>query len=409
MLIKSLKLTSFLSYGPESEAVPLGPLNILIGPNGSGKSNFLEALSILQAAPGQLTKPIRDGGGIQDWLYKSESSAARRDARIEALIANPQGNNDFRYGLALNQEGGRLAVRDEFLENEQAAPGREDPYFYYRWNEGRPVLNTRGIGERKLVRETIKPDQSILAQKRDADLYPEMTWLADQFDAIRLYREWTFGRYATPRLQQRTDLPSDRLEQDYSNLALVINRLKMHRPAWKQFMEGLRLVYEGIEDMHVQINDGGNAQIFLIETSGPIPATRLSDGTLRYLALLTVLCDPAPPPLIVLEEPELGLHPDILPQLAHLLSEASTRAQWIVTTHAPAFVDAFSERPENILVCERDPGGTREPSESAEPVGARGASGSRIERLDATDMAPWLEKYRLGDLWMRGQIGGTRW
>lgn len=390
MLIKSLKLTSFLSYGPESEAVPLRPLNILIGPNGSGKSNFLEALSLLQAAPGQLTKPIRDGGGIQDWLHKPEGQAASEDARLEALIENAGGKSDFRYGLALNQEGGRLAIQDEFLENENADIGRAQPYFYYRWNDGRPVLNARDYGERKLVRETIKPDQSILAQKRDADLYPEMTWLADQFDAMRLYREWTFGRYATPRLQQRTDLASDRLEQDCSNLALVLNRLKLHRPAWKRLMEGLRLIYEGIEDMLVEIN-GGTAQIFLVETAGAIPATRLSDGTLRYLALLAVLCDPSPPPLVVLEEPELGLHPDMLPQLAHLLSEASTRAQWVVTTHAPAFVDAFSEHPENILVCERD------------------MSGSRIERLDATDMRPWLDQYRLGDLWMRGQIGGTRW
>ncbi|MDA8519470.1 AAA family ATPase [Acidovorax sp. NCPPB 4044] len=390
MLIKSLKLTSFLSYGPESEATELSPLNILIGPNGSGKSNFLEAISLLQATPGRITEPIRDGGGIQDWLHKSEGKAARQDARIEARLTNVASKADLRYGLALNQEAGRLNVQDEFLEYAQARAGEEQPYFFYRWNEGRPVLNARDWGERKLMRETIKPDQSILAQKRDADLYPEMTWLADQFDAIRLYREWTFGRYSAPRLQQKTDLPSDRLEQDCSNLALVINRLKMQRPAWKQFIEGLQLVYEGIEDVHVQI-DGGAAQIFLIEGAGPIPATRLSDGTLRYLALLALLCDPAPPPLVVLEEPELGLHPDMLAPLARLLSEASTRAQWIVTTHAPAFMDVFSEHPEAILVCERDP------------------EGSRIERLDPDYLAPWLEKYRLGELWTSGQIGGTRW
>lgn len=391
MLIKSLKVTNFLSYGPETQAVELGPLNVLIGPNGSGKSNFLEALSLLQAAPEQLTRPIRDGGGIQDWLHKSGVPGSAEDARIEVLIANPnKGLKDFRYGLAFNEVGGRFEVRDEYLENAQADAGKKQPYFFYHWNEGRPILNTAGLGERKLQRETIKPELSILSQKRDADLYPEMTWVADQFQSMRLYREWTFGRYAVPRLPQKTDLPNDKLEQDCSNLGLVLNRLQMNVPARRRLIEALRVVYDGIEDIHVQV-EGGTAQVFLIEAKGAIPATRLSDGTLRYLAMLALLCDPAPPPLVVLEEPELGLHPDMLPSLANLLIDASSRAQWIVTTHAPSLVDAFSDNPSAVLVCER------------------GQEGTNIERLDADELAPWLKKYQLGQLWTRGDIGGTRW
>lgn len=396
MLIKSLKITNLLSYGEQTETVELGQLNILIGPNGSGKSNFLEVISLLQAAPEQLTRPIRDGGGIQDWLHKSRRDEPAQDARIEAVIANSKGVKNFRYGLAFNTVGGRFEVTDEFLETENAVPGKPQPYFFYRWNDGRPVINTsaklgnHAVGERKLLRETIKPEHSILAQKRDADLYPEMTWVAEQFQSMRLYREWTFGRYSAPRLPQKTDQPNDRLEQDCSNLGLMLNRLRMNINAHKKLIEALRAVYEGIEDVHVRI-EGGTAQVFLIEEHGVIPATRLSDGTLRYLAILTLLCDPTPPPLIVLEEPELGLHPDMLPTLAHLLVDASTRTQLIITTHAPSLVDAFSDNPSAILVCERD------------------GDGTHIERLDAKHLAPWLEKYRLGELWTRGQIGGTRW
>jgi len=393
MLIKSLKITNLLSYGAQAETVELGQLNILIGPNGSGKSNFLEAISLLQAAPEQLTRPIRDGGGTQDWLHKGGASGPAQDARIEAVIANPKGVKNFRYGLAFNEVGGRFEVRDEYLENEKADPGKPQPYFFYHWNEGRPLLNTtgvKGIGQRQLLRESIKPEQSILSQKRDAEFYPEMTWVAEQFQSMRLYREWTFGRYAAPRLPQKTDQPNDRLEQDCSNLGLMLNRLRMNVGARRQLIEALRTVYEGIEDVDDRV-EGGTAQVFLIEAKGVIPATRLSDGTLRYLAILTLLCDPSPPPLIVLEEPELGLHPDMLPTLARLLADASTRTQLVVTTHAPGLVDAFSDNPEAILVCERDENGTH------------------IERLDATHLAPWLEKYRLGELWARGQIGGTRW
>ena len=107
--------------------------------------------------------------------------------------------------------------------------------------------------------------------------------------------------------------------------------------------------------------------------------------------LLAILCDPDPPPLICIEEPELGLHPDILPNLADLLVEASKRTQLIVTTHSNILVDAMTERPEAVIVCEKHNGRTS------------------LSRLERADLTMWLDKYRLGQLWMRGQLGGTRW
>lgn len=132
-------------------------------------------------------------------------------------------------------------------------------------------------------------------------------------------------------------------------------------------------------------------QVFLEEENRSIPATRLSDGTLRYLSLLAILCHPNPPPLVCIEEPELGLHPDILPSLARLLQEASSRMQLIVTTHSDILVDALSDTPECIVVCEKHDGATR------------------MTRLNADDLKEWLEHYTLGQLWQKGQIGGTRW
>lgn len=101
--------------------------------------------------------------------------------------------------------------------------------------------------------------------------------------------------------------------------------------------------------------------------------------------------DPEPPPLIAIEEPELGLHPDIQGQLANLLLEASERTQLVVTTHSDILVDALTESPETIVVCEKNDGCTR------------------LERLDSEKLKPWLAKYRLGELWTGGEIGGTRW
>lgn len=251
------------------------------------------------------------------------------------------------------------------------------------------MLNVKG-DKRSLQQEDVDLEKSILSQRKDPDQYPEITYLGQALGKMRLYREWSFGRYTAPRLPQKADLPNDVLEFDASNLGLVLNRLRRNPAVKQQLLAALQELYDGITDYDVQI-EGGTVQVFFHEGRFTIPATRLSDGTLRYLCLLAVLCHPTPPPLICIEEPELGLHPDILPTLAGLLKEASSRTQLIVTTHSDVLVDAMSDRPDAVLVAEKTEDGTT------------------LTRLDAMKLKPWLEKYRLGQLWTRGEIGGTRW
>ena len=191
-------------------------------------------------------------------------------------------------------------------------------------------------------------------------------------------------------LPQPADQPNDHLAPDCANLGLVLNRLERDLDSKRRILEALKDLYDGIDDYHISI-EGGTVQVFLHEGRFRIPATRLSDGTLRYLCLLAVLCHPEPPPLVCIEEPELGMHPDIIPTIARLLKEASERTQFIVTTHSDLLVDALSDEPESVVVCEKVRGQTQ------------------MQRLDASQLGQWLEKYRLGELWMKGEIGGTRW
>ena len=160
-------------------------------------------------------------------------------------------------------------------------------------------------------------------------------------------------------------------EEDFSNLAMFLNRLRRHPKAKVALLTALRDLYDGLTDFDVRV-ESGTVQVFFTEGEFTIPATRLSDGTLRYLCLLAILCDPEPPPLIGIEEPELGLHPDILPKLADLLVAASERTQLLVTTHSDVLVDALTERPESIVVCEKHAGQTR------------------MQRLDNERLAHWL-------------------
>jgi predicted ATPase len=384
--LRELTPRNFLSFGPEAQPIALERLNVLIGPNGSGKSNFIEAVALLSTTPGDLHAVIRRGGGVREWIWKGTPKEA---ASLDVVVHNPSGIQLLRHVLTFREESQAFRLDDERIENAHPDEGRTEPNFFYRYRQGRPILNINGE-ERRLMREKVVSNASILAQRRDPETYPEVSYLASAYEKIRVYREWTFGRNTVFREPQKADMRNDWLEEDFSNLGLFLNRLRRMPKVKSTVLEALRDLYEGFSDFDVSI-EGGTVQVFFTEGDFTVPATRLSDGTLRYLCLLAILCDPEPPPLVCIEEPELGLHPDMLPKVADLLISASMHNQLIVTTHSDILVDAMTDRPEAILVCEKHAGQTV------------------MRRLDAKSLAGWLEKYRLGELWTRGELGGTRW
>ena len=386
-MLRSLQLRNILSFGDTPDVLPLGPLNVLIGPNGSGKSNLIEAIGLLHAAPRDLSKAVQEGGGIRDWVWKG--ALPNGAALIEAVIDYPEGKMPLRYRLAFREVGQRLQIVDERIENESKPANKPKPFFFFGYEDGLAYLNIKGK-ERALRREEINLEQSILSQRKDPDHYPEITYVGKAFESFRLYREWSFGRYTPPRLPQPADLPNDFLREDASNLGLVLNRLTKDANVKRSLLEYVRKFYDGIEDIDLII-EGGTVQVFLQEGSYTIPATRLSDGTLRWLSLLSVLLHPSPPQLVCLEEPEIGLHPDMLRTLAALLIDASARMQLVVTTHSDALIDALNDNPQVVVVCEKKAGATT------------------LRRLTKEELEAWLSKYTLGELWRSGEIGGNRW
>ncbi len=398
VFLRHLTPRNFLSFGPENAGIDLQALNLLIGPNGSGKSNLIEAISLMRSAPREFREVTRKGGGVTEWVWKGKPNTP---ASVEWLVEYPgelnktcpgPGRPPIRHFVSFHPVSQVFALDDERVEaNERRNPGSDDVYFYYRFQNGQPVVNTLQERKRRLSRETMDPNRSILAQRRDPETYPELAWLAQSYEKIRIYREWAFGRSAVFREPQKADVRNDALEEDFSNLGLFLNRLKTRHPSAKrEILEGLKDLYEGITDFDVLV-EGGTVQVFFTEGDFSIPATRLSDGTLRYLCLLAILCDPTPPPLVCIEEPELGLHPDIMPKVAALLVKASERTQIIATTHSDILVDAMSDMPERVVVCEKHDGKTE------------------MNRLSQANLGKWLEKYRLGQLWIEGEIGGKRW
>ena len=395
LLIRRLKISGMLSFGPQGIELPMEPLNVLIGPNGSGKSNFIAALALLQAAPKDLSAPVKRMGGISEWLWKGDD--APPPATIDAVVNYPEGTMPLRHVLEIGRQGERFEVGDERIENESPNAGETQPYFYYRYRRGNPVINDfiDELGgprrERRLRRSTVYPEESILSQRDDPDLYPELGWLQKQYRRIRLYRNWEFGPDAGLRQSPRADEPSNFLTERGENLPLVLSR--MRGDSRQAFVKSLQQIYDGIEDFQVEVG-GGRADLFMVERGAGkryIPASRLSDGTLRYMALAAILLDPNPPPLVVIEEPELGLHPDVVLGIGELLVKASERTQLVVTTHSRILIDTLEECPSSVVVCEKENGE------------------SRFERLDPERLSEWLDEYTPGYLWSIGELGGNRW
>ena len=431
MLFHSLKLSGLLSFGPDGIDLPLKPLNVLIGPNGSGKSNLLEAISLLQAAPRGISEPMSRTGGVREWTWKGAGASDSITMEVvvsflpgptsrapSAIFVNPDTRSVdlpprgmLRHHLTLVGQDGRTIVADEQVEPLETSPETHDEVAYYRPPRDEQVAaaldaavqkiskseNARGdawpafVGGREGALEFAsgyKADESLLSFFASPN-FPALWHLKEQYRRIRLYRNWSFGPDADARPPCSAHARSDFLEEGAGNLPLVLSQL--HGTGRTTFLAALEKLFDGIVDVQCPVT-GGTVSLFLEEAGGrSIPASRLSDGTLRYLSLLAILLHPEPPPLVCIEEPELGLHPDLLPTLADLMIEASERSQLVVTTHSDVLVDALTDQPESVVVCEKHDGRTE------------------MKRLDKADLAKWLKDYRLGDLWTSGELGGNRW
>jgi predicted ATPase len=250
------------------------------------------------------------------------------------------------------------------------------------------------------IRFDLISDRSVLSQIADRQLLeaglginqPEMIEIRDFFDRFEFHQDWEFGADLSARDPVLAGQSVDRLDESGLNLAQMVAHFKgFYRSTFERMNELMSRFSGDFTSLDVRLY-GANLQLAIQEEGGfSTSAYRLSDGTLRWIALLTILLNPNPAPVTCLDEPELGLHPDAIHILADLLRDASTRTQLVVTTHSTALVDAFSDDPEAVCVCEKVEGATV------------------IKRLEKERMKVWLDDYSLGRLWASGEIGGNRW
>jgi predicted ATPase len=369
VLLEQITLRNLLSF--KDATIDLKPLNILIGENTAGKSNLIEAISLLQAVPSDLRAAVLRGGGIRYWIWLGDG-VPDRVATLACLAER------VRYSLELSEDAGGMSIPHESLSG---APGIQH---FYRKDQSLDFGNYSGY--------PIGRTESVFALfKNPADQTPT-TRLGKLFERIQIYREFQTGPRALSRQGVATTVPGDLLRDGGDNLATVLQELHFHG-VLDRIKTYLNQFSYRINDVLVRL-DQGIARTFVREHGlfEPLPSARMSDGTLKFICLLAVLLHPDPPPLVCIEEPEQGLHPDAVQIVAQALREASERMQLIVTTHSRELIDAFSDAPECVLVCERG-----------------SDDGTQCRRLVPAELDEWLDRYTLGALWRKGEIGGTRW
>jgi predicted ATPase len=346
------------------EDFELRSLNILIGPNGAGKSNFVSFFHLLRAMVNKgLQTTVNSSGGASTNLFLGPKVT-------EQLYANLQfGCNAYQFSL-ISTTDNRLIFQDERIISDGS-------------QNALPVNRSLGSGhnEALLGDKNRRGNENYLIVRY---IYPAISrWVVYHFHDTS-----DLAKVKLPCLKQ----DYEHLRSDGGNLAAFLLRLKDQSPKEYDFIkETVQLAAPFFEDFILKDHySDPNKTLLEWKQKGsddyPFHPSQISDGTLRFICLATALLQPNPPSTILLDEPELGLHPYALTLLAGLIQKASKQTQVIVSTQSAPLIDHFE--PEDIVVVERQNGE------------------SIFKRLNKADLKVWLEDYSLGELWQKNVFGG---
>lgn len=333
-------------------SLELAPLTVVAGANGSGKTNLYRALHLLHAAAtGNLAQAVADEGGLPSllWAGARGGKQPRRvelEARWDAL--------EYQLGIGLEPPPTAFPFDPHVKEERVRYDGSE------LCSRGEGSATARDLdGNRVVFPFSLEHNQSILAQLIEPHRFPVLSTLRSSMSGWRFYHHLRSDAEAPsrrPRLGVRTTV----LAGDGRDLAAALATIydigdgrRLDRHVERAF-PGARLAIDRDERAQFSL------QLRLPGVQRALEAAELSDGTLRYLCLLAALLSPRPAPLLVLNEPETSLHPDLFAPLGELILDAATRSQLLVTTHAEALVTVLRQSRDALFVAlERHGGETR--------------------------------------------------
>jgi predicted ATPase len=337
-------------------------LNLFIGANGAGKSNLISFFRMLHAfMEGNLNSYVIDNGGMSDLLFNGRKET-------ESMY----------FETHFGRRGHRFTLRPG--PGEEPAIVNEARYYgggNIPWWEVGDSFN----GKSKIACE---------ADSRSSDA----EYSRPVVSAIKSWQVYHFHDTSATAGMRLYGIIQDyqELRIDASNLATYLAYLRdRHSSSYLSILDTIRLVTPFFDDFILEPRTMGEAVKLNLSwrqkgSDYPMQPYQLSDGTIRFMALATALLQPDPPSTIIIDEPELGLHPHALAILAELIKDAATRTQLIIATQSATLLDHFSV--EDIVVVKREDGG------------------STFRRLEQKDYDKWLESYTVGELWAKNVIAG---
>lgn len=335
--------------------------NILIGGNGAGKSNFVEMFRLLRAMVDKnLAEYIIRRGKADDFLFNGPKYTPEINAHFIF------GKNEYRFKLVPTAND-RFSIKLE-----------EQKFDFANWQ----VIGSN-IYESKLADEKDKPGKLGGSSIASYIYHAIKSWTLYHFHDTSLF---------APMRRSGTIKNNKQLFEDAANIAAFLLYLKNeHSKNYREIVNAISLVTPFFDDFILEpVQKGEGIEVSLDwkqkGSDYTMQAYQFSDGTIRFICLATVLLQPELPAIILIDEPELGLHPYAIAILAELIRAASEKTQVIISTQSPTLIDYFE--PEDIVVVSRDKGA------------------STFKRLNVEELSTWLEEYTLGDLWRKNIIAG---
>lgn len=344
------------------EEFPLRDLNVIVGANGAGKSNLLSFFRLLRSfMGGGLNGFVSDQGGADSLMFNGVKHTPAMSFGVMF------GSRGYRFSLRPN-------LKDLLVAVEESRYYR--PAAHQWWSLGGSMT-----------------DDSRLAAEAKGDT-PDAKYSLPVYGTIMSWQDYHFHDTGHTAGMRRFAPVEDnaRLRHDASNIAPYLLKLRREQPlAYRQLVDAVKFVLPAFDDFLLAVESFGARSMVSLSwrqkgSDYPMQPYHLSDGSIRFICLAAALLQPEPPALIILDEPELGLHPAAIAILAELITAASKRSQLIVATQSPLLLDAFS--PQDIIVA------TQRGGESV------------FSRLDAESLGSWLEEYSLGELWVKNVIAG---
>jgi predicted ATPase len=338
--------------------VPLRHLNLITGPNGSGKSNLYRALRLLaQTAQGRVTPSLAREGGLQSTLWAGPEEISRAMRRGDHPVQGTPRKRPVSLRLGFASDDFGYAI-DLGLPTPSHSAFGHDPEIKREciWNgevlrpstllvdRRGPLVRARGDkGEWNIITQTLATFDSMMTQCADPRNTPEMLLLREQIRGWRFYDQFRTDLDAparTPQIGTHTPVLSD----DGADLAAALQTIREIGDA-DALDESVADAFPGGR-VDVERYDG-RFEVVMTQHGllRPLKAAELSDGTLRYLLWIAALLTPRPPAVLVLNEPETSLHPDLLPALARLVGRAAERSQVLIVSHAPDLIAALKQQP----------------------------------------------------------------